>query len=209
MTFSRRAGRPDRIDQPRAATARNSSACGSPSTRTRRCSKARPRRSAASASPASPQIQLDPPENAGAGPAAPRAPRDTLPRAEPAVRMPLWRAGHPDQAGRARPAAQHRAGAARTRLDADRAAHRIALRPQPGIDRRHPRPSRGGQPLARRALARDRRDAGRGAGRDPPGRRRRRPDRPARRHHHRPARPRRPAADQRSAAARCARPTRA
>ena len=109
------------------------------------------------------QIQLDPPENPRAGPAAPAAARDRLSRAEPGIRMPLWRAGDPDQAGRARPAAQHRARAARTGLDSDRAAHRTAFRPQPGIDRRHPRQSRGGQPLARRTRAGDRRHFGRSA----------------------------------------------
>ena len=73
---------------------------------------------------------------------------DTLSRAEPAVRMPLRLSGDPDPARRARAIAQHRARAARTRLDADRAADRALVRPQPGIDRRHPRQSRGGQPQA-------------------------------------------------------------
>ena len=159
--------------------------------RARRSSRAPPRRSAASASPAFRRSSSIRPRRSRAS--AGLDPGNRLPRAESAVRMPLWLSGHSDAGGRLRGPAQHRAGIARARLDPDRAAHRLAHRPQPGIDRRHPRQSRGGQPQPRRALAGNRRDFGRGAGLDPPGGGRRRSDRPARRKHRDDARSRRPA----------------
>ena len=49
------------------------------------------------------------------------------------------RAGDPGQTRRHRRAAVERAAIARTADDADRAADRVAQRPQPGVDRGHPR----------------------------------------------------------------------
>ena len=112
--------------------------------------------------------------------------------------MPVRSAGDPDQAGRVRPDPDTGAGAASAGFDADRAAHRTALRPNQEIfaglildnlervsgSLRRARPGN---------LGHDRR----GSNRDPPGRRRRRPDRRAGGHHQQPAEPGRTADDQR------------
>ena len=92
------------------------------------------------------QIQLDPPEQPAAG--QPRRPRAELrcPDENPQSECPYGVPVIPTKPGALGQLAQHRAGIARTGLDPDRAAHRIAVRPQPGIDRRHPRPFRGDQP---------------------------------------------------------------
>ncbi|CAA9536921.1 MAG: ABC transporter, substrate-binding protein (cluster 9, phospholipid), partial [uncultured Sphingosinicella sp.] len=101
---------------------------------------------------------------------------------------PLWRAGDPGQARRLRPTPQQRSGVAEPRLHPDRAADRAPLRSQPEHHFRHPRKCGNDEPEPGRPLARDRRDAGRGADRDPAGGRGRRSLQPGRGH-------RRPAAE--------------
>ena len=104
------------------------------------------------------QIQLDPPDARPA--AAARAAEIVCPDdAEPA--LPLWRAGHPDQAGRPR----RRSSTAR-RNCSNRVSTlteqltELLVEPQPEFDRRHPRERQGDQQEPRRPLRRDRRDHG-------------------------------------------------
>ena len=59
---------------------------------------------------------------------------DCLPRHPQSPGLPLWRAGHPDQTGRARRDPEFGAAIARAAVDADRAADGIAVRSQPDLD---------------------------------------------------------------------------
>ena len=166
-----RAGRPDRIDQPGARQPAIHPGPDQGATRTRRCSKARPRPSAASASPASRRSSST--RRRRPSPASRARPRREIacPEQNPESECPYGVPVIPTKPGalgqllNTAPELLERVSTLTERLTellSDRNQESIA-----GILDNLEEVSR----IAGRARARDRRHAGRGAGRDPPGRR--------------------------------------